>query len=94
MIPDSEKKSTTVRISKKDLLNLLSENERLNNRVIQLVFENDKLVEEINELRGEVNDVNCLTLPAEESHITDPGELSEFYGPGIYLDGSQGGLIK
>lgn len=91
MIPNSEKKSTTVRISKKDLLKLLSENEELKAKFSSLEEKYDAALDMLaeyklamQEMDKEVNDINCITdpsVPAEESHI---------YNPNIYFDGSQG----
>lgn len=90
MIPNSEKKSTTVRISKKDLLKLLSENEELKAKLASLEEKYDAALDMLaeyktamQEMDKEVNDVNCIAEPAEESHI---------YNPNIYFDGSQGVL--
>lgn len=91
MIPNSEKKSETVRISKKDLLKLLSENERLKAEISALENKCDAAIdlaadykEAMNTMEAHIQELEKkaeLSLPAEESHI---------YNPNIYFDGSQG----
>ena len=94
---DETKKKETVRISKKDLLKLLSENEQMAQHITELQTRMGELVEENRELRANLPD----KIPAPPANEDDPNDLLDPFptyeplhhphiNPNIYFDGSNG----
>ena len=78
---EETKKKETVRISKKDLLNLLSENEHMAKQITELQTRMNELVEENRKLKLEA------IVGTRTEHVPDP---MPFINPDIYFDGSSG----
>jgi hypothetical protein len=94
---EDTKKKETVRISKKDLLKLLSENERMSIQITELQSRMTELVEEVRGLRANLPD----KIPAPTVNEDDPNDLLDPFptydpphphdiNPNIYFDGSNG----
>ena len=83
---EETKKKETVRISKKDLLKLLSENEHMAKQITELQTRMTELVEENRHLK---RDHLLKTVPTydEESF---PQYDQPFIDPNIYFDGAHG----
>jgi len=81
---DESKKKETVRISKKDLLKLLSDNEHMSKQVTELQTRMTELVEENRRLKLEAITGRPPVAVLPES---DP---MPFIRPDIYFDGSNG----
>lgn len=79
---EETKKKETVRISKKDLLNLLSENEHMTKQITELQTRMNELVEENRRLKLEQ-----ITGRTVEPFTPEP---IPFINPDIYFDGSSG----
>ena len=92
---DETKKKETVRISKKDLLKLLSENEHMTKQITELQTRMTRLVEENRTLKLEKITGRNLTKkgPVIDEEIDDVFPRYEdppFPDPNIYFDGSNG----
>lgn len=94
MNPTEEpKKKDTIRISKKDLLKLLSDNEQQAAHVKDLQGRCNKYLEEVRDLKKQLQEAKIKkvmediaeTLPEYPSH--NPMPVHPF-GPDIYLDGA------
>ena len=93
---DETKKKETVRISKKDLLKLLSENEHMSRQITELQARMGELVEENRELRANLPDKVAAPVVNED----DPNDLLDPFptydpphphiNPNIYFDGANG----
>lgn len=89
---DGAKKKETVRISKKDLLKLLSDNEHMTRQVKELQTRMTELVEENRVLKSDLPNKVAAPVIDEE----DPNDLLDpfptyhppFISPDIYFDGS------
>lgn len=79
---EETKKKETIRISKKDLLKLLSENEHMTNQITELQTRMTELVEENRRLKLEQ-----ITGRKAEPVIPEP---MPFIRPDIYFDGGSG----
>lgn len=77
---EETKKKETVRISKKDLLKLLSDNEHMAAQVTELQTRMTELVEENRKLKLE-----AIVGPRPQQHDPLP-----FINPDIYFDGANG----
>lgn len=89
----SEKKKDTVRIAKKSLLSLLSENERMTQQITELQTRMTELVEENRILKGEklpLPDKVAAPLVEDLGDLTDPFPqyIPSFPRQDIYFDGS------
>ena len=80
------KKKETVRISKKDLLKLLSENEHMTKQITELQTRMTELVEENRKFR---RDQLLKTDPVCDDNFPDYSP-NEFIDPNIYFDGAYG----
>jgi hypothetical protein len=83
------KKKNTIRVSQKDLLELLSHNQHLQNQVIELqtrgtelVTENRSFKETIEKLELQINILKAVTAPPQYHNPY------EFMDPDIYFDGA------
>ena len=83
MNTEDTKKKETVRISKKDLLKLLADNEHLQKQVTELQTRGTELVTENRDLRKQLADRPVIMVPPEECHDDFP-----MYDPEVYIDGA------
>lgn len=89
---DETKKKETVRISKKDLVKLLSDNEHMSKQITELQTRMSELVEENRTLRANLPDKIAAPRVEEE----DPNDLLDPFptydplhiNPNIYFDGA------
>lgn len=82
---EETKKKETVRISKKDLLKLLSENEHMTKQITELQARMTELVEENRRLKLPAK-IAAKTLPNDD-YVDEPFPT---YDPNIYFDGANG----
>lgn len=87
MIPNSEKKSNTVRISKKDLLNLLSENEELKATIIALEAKLDAAIDLAADFKSSNEELAKLIEELESKSKDEELPSPQIYNPNIYFDG-------
>lgn len=80
---EETKKKETVRVSKKDLLKLLSENEQMAKQITELQTRMTELVEENRKLKLE-------TIVGPRPSIPDAPDPMPFIDPNIYFDGANG----
>lgn len=90
------KKKNTVRISQKDLLKLLADNEHMKKQVTELQGRGTELVTENRELKKQLEDLEIqkeilksqldLERSFKSSSYDPPPDL---YDPNIYIDGSR-----
>ncbi len=82
---EDSKKKETVRISKKDLLKLLSENEHMTKQITELQTRMTELVEENRQLK---RSQLLKTDPAYDDDEPFPQYDQPFIDPNIYFDGA------
>ena len=95
------KKKDTIRISKKDLLKLLTENERLTQQVQDLQTRCNEYLEEVRSLKKDLEEAEKALLEDEEESMADrikkamediprnPDPMPYHpMGPDIYIDGA------
>ena len=87
---EETKKKETIRISKKDLLKLLSENEHMTKQITELQTRMTELVEENRRLKLPAK---VAAKPPPFSNLLDDESVDEpfpTYDPNIYFDGANG----
>ena len=88
------KKKNTVRISQKDLLKLLAENEHMKNQVTELQTRGTELITENRDLKKKIeelelnNNILKSQIEAQESFLY-PSPSPDLYDPNIYYDSSK-----
>lgn len=87
---EETKKKETVRISKKDLLKLLSENEQMSKQITELQTRMNELVEENRELKREKPAKVASKQPAVNEDEAREHPFPDFIDPNIYFDGANG----
>lgn len=85
---EETKKKETVRISKKDLLKLLSENEQMAKQITELQTRMNELVEENRRLKLPAKAASKQPAVNEDEAREHP--LPDFIDPNIYFDGANG----
>jgi len=84
---DETKKKETVRISKKDLLRLLSENEHMTKQITELQTRMTELVEENRRLKLPAKVAAPIVPTPHDEYVDEPFPT---YDPNIYFDGANG----
>jgi len=85
---EDAKKKETVRISKKDLLKLLSENEHMTKQITELQTRMTELVEENRKLKLPAKVASKQPAINEDEAKEFP--FPDFIDPNIYFDGANG----
>jgi len=85
---EETKKKETVRVSKKDLLNLLSENEHMSKQITELQTRMTELVEENRRLKLPAKIASSQPAVNEDEAREHP--FPQFIDPNIYFDGANG----
>jgi hypothetical protein len=81
------KKKETIRVSKKDLLKLLSENEHMTKQITELQTRMTELVEENRRLKLPAKVAAMPIVPPLSDYVEEPFPT---YDPNIYFDGANG----
>lgn len=91
MNTDKVKKKNTVRISQKDLLKLLADNEHMKNQVTELQTRGTELITENRDLKKKNEDLE-IQIAIVKSQIDFQPSYNppiDLYDPNIYIDGSR-----
>lgn len=91
MNTEKTKKKETIRISKKDLLKLLADNEHYQKQITELQTRGTELLLENRELKKQLATQPPFTfVPIEVPPPVQPSDIHPDLGPDIYFDNSYG----
>lgn len=90
MNTDKIKRKETIRISKKDLLKLLADNEHYQKQITELQARGTELVTENRELKRQLAERQPQFIPIEIGPPIPPPSIHPDLGPDIYFDNSYG----